>query len=391
LRFFAYLFVGVLCAGCGGSLLSGVPAAQGVSTIAATAQQGDLLYVSDYESNDVYAYSYPQGNRVGVLAGILKRSVYPAGLCADAAGNLFVPDSANASVLEYAHGGTRIVAHLADANQYPYSCAVDPVTGNLAVVNTESFHAGGSVAVYARARGEPVDYSYPYVFRYYFAAYDDRGDLFVDGSYDAPSVPFVFLELPKGAKKFKLVTLDQAFRVPGSVAWDGRYLDVGDPKSAVVFRFSIRAGVGEKIDSVKLSGARYLAEFFTTDSKVVGASFHGRNVAFWKYPGGGAPAKRVTGFGEPFGVTLSKAPPITQMCSVAQQKSAPESRTVSNRRWLCGASGAIIGIAVPRRLVEAFGKSRRSAPGGSQPIIRRKSPAAARSSGGTSAAARSLA
>lgn len=305
-RALACLFAAAFLAGCGGYPIVAPPGTPSIAMPAA-AQHGDLLYVSDYETNDVYAYSYPEGKRVGVLAGILKDFVYPTGLCTDDGGDLFIPDSANASVLEYAHGGSRPVAQLVDANEYPYSCAIDPTTGNLAVVNLESFHAGGSVSIYAHASGRPAKYSYPYIFKWYFAAYDDQGNLFVDASYDAPSAPFVFLELPKGRKSFRNVTLDQAFRMPGAIAWDGRHLAVADSKSSVISRFSIRRSVGKRVGSLKLSDARRLGEFSIVDGNVVGASFHGGDVDLWKYPRGGAPENRLTGFGEPFGLALSRA------------------------------------------------------------------------------------
>jgi hypothetical protein len=50
-----------------------------------------------------------------------------------------------------------------------------------------------------------------------------------------------------------------------------------------------------------------VTQFFVADKTIVAASFHGKSVLFWKYPAGGAPVKRIGGFGEPFGVTLSRA------------------------------------------------------------------------------------
>jgi hypothetical protein len=145
------------------------------------------------------------------------------------------------------------------------------------------------------------------VFRYYFAAYDDRGNLFVDATYDAPSAPFICLELRKGQRTLRMFTLEKAFRTPGGLGWDGRYLAVADSKSATISRFLVRGNVGKEIGSANLSDARYLAAFLIAGGKVIGASFHGRSVDFWKYPRGGAPQKRLGDFGEPFGVALSKA------------------------------------------------------------------------------------
>lgn len=301
-----YALLASLLAGCTGLPSAGPSSPRSVT--AAPANRGDLLYVSDYASNDVYEYSVPEGKRIGVLTGVLKNFVYPTGLCADGAGNVFIPDSADASVLEFGHGGSHPIARLADPNEYPFSCAVDPVTGDLAVANIESFHGGGSISVYVHAHGPPVTYTYANVYKYYFGAYDSGGNLFVDTTYDAPSAPFVFLELPKGRKTLRIVTLEQAFALPGGVAWDGRDIVVADSKSSTITRFSIRGRIGKKIGSVQLSEARYLAQFVLARSQIVGASFHGRSVGFWEYRSGGPPQRTLRGFGEPFGVTLSRVP-----------------------------------------------------------------------------------
>lgn len=277
------------------------------SWMAPDAKRLDLLYVSDYETNNVYAYSFPRGKLRGVLAGILKNFVLPTGLCSDNAGNVFVPDSANSTVLEFAHGSTKLVKTLIDSNELPYSCAVDDTTGNLAVVDLESASGAGGVSIYSRARGLPKTYDYGFIYKWYFAAYDDEGNLFVDASYDLPSEPLAFVELPKGQKGFETVTLDQTFGAPGGVAWDGSYLAVGDAKSSIIYRFVIAGSSGTQVGATRLRRAREVAQFAIVGKTVVGANFHGHSVAFWKYPAGGVPAKSLAGFGEPFGVTLSKA------------------------------------------------------------------------------------
>jgi hypothetical protein len=271
------------------------------------AKKLDLLYVSDYETNDVYAYSYPQGKLSGVLRGVLESFVLPAGLCSDDAGDVFIPDSSSAAVLEYAHGSTHRVQTLRDREEVPYSCAVDPATGDLAVMNLESFNGPGGVAVYSGARGRPKKYAYGFVYKYYFGAYDDRGNLFVDATDDTPSEPFAFLELPKGAGSLQGVTLDQTIRVPGGVGWDGKHVTVGDSKASVIYRFAIAGSGGTKVGTTALHGARDPAQFVLAGTDVVAANFRGASVGFWNYPAGGSPAKTIGGFGEPFGVTLSFA------------------------------------------------------------------------------------
>ena len=309
----------VLLAGCGGLQMPPAkqPAATGAVDAVRTQRAGswmasgagklDLLYVSDYERKDVYAYSYPAGKLSGVLKGILAHFVLPTGPCADAAGDVFIPDSANSTVLVYAHGSTKLLRTLLDLNELPYSCAVDPMTGDLAVVNLESASGAGGVSIYRHARGQPKTYSFGSLYKYYFGGYDDAGNLFVDAGYSVPSEPFAFVELPRGSSSLKLVTLNQSFNVPGGVGWDGKHVVVGDSKISTLYRFAISASVGTKVGSPRLRQGRFVTQFLFAGGDVIAANFKGASAMSWKYPGGGAPAKIIKGFGEPFGVALSKA------------------------------------------------------------------------------------
>jgi DNA-binding beta-propeller fold protein YncE len=277
------------------------------SWMAPGARKLDLLYVSDYATNDVDAYSYPQGKLSGVLSGILKNSPRPPGLCADKAGNVFVPDSSNSSVREYAHGSTRLIKILADPDELPYSCAVDPTNGNLAVVNFESISGQGGVSIYAHERGEPQIYSYGFVYKYYFAGYDDKGDLFVDGTDDIPSQPFAFVELRKGSRSMIGITVTQPIRKPGGVGWDGQHVVVDDSRLSIVYRLEFVGSAARSVGSTRLRPGNFIAQFLFGDREIIGADFRGASVTFWKYPSGGTPVKTIRGLGEPFGVTLSSA------------------------------------------------------------------------------------
>jgi hypothetical protein len=277
------------------------------SWMAAGAKKLDLLYVSDYESNDVYAYSYPGGKLSGVLKGVLKNFVLPAGLCTDAAGDVFIPDSADSTVLEYGHGSTKLQRSLLDPYELPYSCAVDPVSGDLAVVDFESASGAGGVSIYSDARGRAKTYRYGFLYKYYFDTYDDKGDLFVDATIDVPSEPFAFAELARGSKSLQPITLNHGFGSAGGVDWDGTYVAVDDSTTSTIYRFAVTGSAGTKVGSTRLDESRYLKQFFVHAGGVVGASFHNGLAMFWKYPAGGVPTKKIGGLREPFGLALSKA------------------------------------------------------------------------------------
>ena len=311
-----WLAAGLLAAGCSRAqgLLPATPdaidsaaAARVRSWMAPDAGKLDLLYVSDYVTNDVDAYSFPQGKLSGVLRGVLKDFVSPNGLCTDKSGDVFIPDSSNSTILEYAHGSTHLARTLTDREAIPFSCAVDPSSGDLAVVNIVSAHGPGNVAIYVHARGRPTLYDFGSVFLWYFAAYDERGDLFIDAADDVPSEPIAFLELARGSSGLAEIDLDQTIHAPGGVGWDGKHVTVADSDASVIYRFSIAGTAGVRVGTTALRRGHYVTQYVISGNDVIGANYRGASVAFWKYPAGGTPVKTIGGFGEPFGITLSPA------------------------------------------------------------------------------------
>jgi len=253
----------------------------------------DLLYVSN--SDKVAVFSYPAGKKHQILTGL----VTPSGLCSDAAGDVFITDFGGQSIVEYAHGGAAPVATLNDRYEEPNDCAIDPVTGNLAVANID-----GSVSIYKQAKGKPekhVARKLPYML---YLTYDDRGDLFVDGE-DAEFENFVLVELPAGSKNFKTIALDRTPAFPGGIQWDGQYLAVADQDYPHIFRFAISGDYGTTQSVVTLNGAADIGEFWDLGSSIVVADMVNRDVSVWNYPGGGDATMIIAGFREPLGVTLS--------------------------------------------------------------------------------------
>src|SRR5579863_882459 len=117
------------------------------------AKSEDLLYASDNTGSKVWVFSYPKGKLVGTLTGFYA----PMGACVDTAGNVWIVNWKPAEVIEYAHGGTTRRATL-PAGGSPFGCAIDPRTGNLAVVN---YLYGGNVKilVFPSAQYPPTSYS----------------------------------------------------------------------------------------------------------------------------------------------------------------------------------------------------------------------------------------
>jgi hypothetical protein len=177
----------------------------------------DLLYVSDDDApGELLTFSYPQGDLVGEIT---TPSDYPAGLCADNAGDVFVTTTGTyvqSYIYEYAHAGSEPIATLTDPGS-ANGCAVDPKTGDLAVTNALSADSGGhagDVAIYQGAQGAPKTYVDDKISAYFYCAYDDAGNLFVDGNADSPIVG----KLPYRAIHFKNISLTKDIG-PISIQW----------------------------------------------------------------------------------------------------------------------------------------------------------------------------
>jgi len=183
-----------------------------------------LLFVSDAAADVVYIVELPELTGKGVLKGFSE----PQGECSDLHGNVWIANTQAEETREYSHGGKHL-ATLSDQAGYPVGCAIDPTSGNLAVLNIDGISGSGQVLIYPNASGTPTIYQVPGFSNYYFGGYDTAGDLFVDGRNGNGA--FVLGELPKGSSTAESMTVKNAsISFPGFVQWYRRqkYLAVAD-------------------------------------------------------------------------------------------------------------------------------------------------------------------
>jgi hypothetical protein len=295
-----------LLAGCGAAGNQTLPAAAGVAPAASRAASGALLYVVDDGAATVSYYSYPKMKKAGALTGFGSVN----GACVDAKSNVFIPDGGNYEVDEFAHGGTKILRKLKDFDFYLEGCAIDPVTGNLAVATQPRNSSPGGVAIFARAKGKAKNLDASGIYLPSHCAYDGNGDLFLDGQ-DTMGY-FRLTELPAKSKTFVPIELDQSITVPGGVHWDGKYLAVGDQgagyRGSDVYRFAISGSSGTTVSKVALLGSSEVDDFWLDGSRLI-APDHGRSAStlkIWKYPAGGYPVKAYSdGFVDPIADAVS--------------------------------------------------------------------------------------
>jgi hypothetical protein len=306
----AGVLAGALLAACGGSQSPvAAPGATPQSVRIAThadrsgswmlpeAKSKDLIYSAN--SRFIYIFSYANGSQIAHF----KRPGLVRSFCSDNDGNVFAT-LAEGTVVEYAHGGTKVIATLSLPTGYlPWGCAVDPSSGNLAVMTWSTRSSvSGAVAIFAHASGSPTLLFDSEISTYYYCGYDSDGNLYLDGS--GASHQAVFAELSHGSSYFTNIQLNRPITVVGPVQWDGAYVAVQD-KTTKIYRVSVNGSTGTIIGTVVLKQkSRSSGDFWIRDGTIVQT---GHNPGFWDYPAGGEQIKALQAHWL-FGVTVSFAP-----------------------------------------------------------------------------------
>ncbi len=308
-----------LLAGCGGSQMPAAIPADGSqsaqsSWMAPDAKSKDLLYVANttYGIGQVYVYSYPQGRLEGELAG-----ASPAdGLCSDKYGDVFVPEGS--SILEFRHGDTEPIAALSDPYGGADYCAIDPVTGNLAVSPT--------VVIYSHAAGTGIEYKGGNLYGNLSCTYDNKGNLFINGyAYDGSAGPAYaqmgLVELRKNRSRFTSIEFPVLTHV-GTIQWAGDRLAVGASQPPVIGRYRIVGKTAElALPFIFLHRNGDIGQFSIQGSTLVvprlgvGGRLGQTGVYFYGYPGAckgqrciDKPTKHIVKeLNEPAGATISLA------------------------------------------------------------------------------------
>jgi hypothetical protein len=302
---------------------------RGKSWMKPSAKKSDLLYVSDWYTNNVFVYAYPSGAAMGTLTGFS----LPYGMCVDKRGDIFITNFGASSAVEYAHGGTAPLRTLNTGGD-PIGCSVSP-SDDLAVTNYVSSDAlrYGSVVVFHHAKGTGATYTSPTDCYYMWpGGYDDKNNLWIQGEYSHPNV----CELAAGSSSITPASFNQAINYPGGTMWDGKYIALTDQefdqeRLTAIYRAKISgssltqvgtpvalsddcAGGVTDVTSPFVVGAKNTPVNRIPASVVVGSNVicvketgAGR-IDFWKYPAGGnAVASLADPPKETFGAAVSIA------------------------------------------------------------------------------------
>jgi len=274
----------------------------------------DLLYVSKLKN--VFIYALPSAKVVGNLIGF----DYATGLCTDQSGDVWVTGSRKSQISEFAHAGTKPIARVSDDNE-PIGCAVDPLSGDLAVANYAD-----NVSVYQHASGNPAIYTAPDFYNMQFCSYDGSGNLYIDGYRGTHQgfEPTAMLWLSYGSTRLQRFKLEgrrhKGLQSAGGLQWDGKSLVVGygGKYRDELYRFSGVGRFGKVTKKITLTASDGgdipgYAAFLLYKSNIIGTYDDvdlGHHIAWWPYPGGGAAVKEFTVRGKffPAGLALSVSP-----------------------------------------------------------------------------------
>jgi len=275
---------------------------------------GNLLYITDYITNEVQVYNYPPKGSGYPPVETLYDSNGPQGACTDNTGkNVFVTSSKSSQIFEYKYGAKKPRLALNDANQIPVGCAVDS-RGNLAVTNIRSLSNGnGSISVYTAPLSPssvPTIYSDPSMSRFYFITYDPQGNIFADGF--TTQKYFGLTEL-NTAGTFTDLTLSNAVLFPGGVSYDAErgFVTVGDQLAQKIYGYAITGAYAQRKQTTLLRRGYDVVQYYLKSGfrGVVApdANSYPPAVYSYRYPKGGLPIASKTIVGGPLTQPLGAA------------------------------------------------------------------------------------
>ncbi len=307
-----------LLAGCAAATTALAPPATDLNATqpSAAAAQAALLYVSDWDTNDVFVYNFATHAAVGQLTGLRR----PSGQCVDASHNVWITELQGLDVVEYAHGGKAPIKRLKTGG-YPIGCAIDAATGDLAVANLYTKNGPGSLQIWKNAAGTPATFTSSTLHDLWPPAYDDKGDVFVEGQF-VSGAGYGVSELPRGGKTLRSESLKGAtIHFAGAALWDGAHIGLTDQSSAsgdttVVYRTDFVGAVGSVVGRTHLLDPSCHAGTDVVVPDVVhrgpAIDVIGGNIAcrkrfdLWSYPAGGNRKAALRGApNEPFAESVS--------------------------------------------------------------------------------------
>lgn len=206
-----------------------------------------------------------------------------------------------AQISEYA-APHKLLKSLSDSVGAPSSCAMN-ASGDLAV-GILGGTGRGDVVIYKNATGTGTAYPTGLAAEF-FDGYDASGNLFADGL--TSNETFQLVELPAGQTKFSNVSTSNTVTFPGSVQWDGTYLDVTDQRSNAIYQYTIGRSTATLQNTISLSGSGDCSQTWIATGVLYCADAANDAAEVFNYPAGGTNIATFTGnFDLPLGTVAVK-------------------------------------------------------------------------------------
>lgn len=272
-----------------------------------------LIFVSTTSSSSGVVNIYKASNPPTLVGQITPP--FPEGLATDTAKNLYVASNSNVLVYAPPYTGSPILT-IDDPGYYANGVAISPngVIGVTNFCNAPSCGTGtGSVVLYAKNGTEPcVTLPAPPEFQLvFFDAFDDEGNLYIDGLGYSDNAVIAKVERGCNAKKIRLLTA-QNIQVSQGIQVDKKdRVAIYDPHQNTIFAYKAPKGgsLGYPVKSVLIPSPGDPVNFvfskegshvFTAEQDVSGGIMHK-----FAYPAGGAPKYTLSVGGAPQGIAIT--------------------------------------------------------------------------------------
>jgi hypothetical protein len=243
--------------------------ARGAAAVRGAAVKDDLLFLGDSSNNVVRIFDYSHGDKpVGQI------TMDPESMCADASGNVWIAGNYGGTIAlyEFAHDGSGPIAQLPEEGGG--DCSINPKSGDIAIIHSDGQYGSAYVDIYHDAQGTAEKISDPNIEDLYFDAYDNRGNLVIQGTnYQNDAYELEYAELPASTHKIRGLTVPQvSYDYAGGLAWDGRYFVAGFDQMPATYQYEL-----SKSSLVKKGEQSYSIR----DAGFFGFTIHNQRLAAW--------------------------------------------------------------------------------------------------------------
>ncbi len=272
-----------------------------------------LIFISDRQTKVNIFLQARKDPKIGQITGLHS----PQGLATDASRNLYVVDGgtgsgANADVLVYTPpytGSPKLI--LNDPGYEPNGVAVSP-SGVVAVANYCTFPSCGgpsSVVLYAKNSTKPCATVIADL-AVLFDAFDQRGNLYIDGFGTSRVAALGEISGECKAKKIKSLTTSNHIGVPEGIQVDkaGRIaiLDQGDD-TIYAYNPPHDRALGNPVSTTPLLGISANTFVFLASGVDLYAGSNWGDAGEYHYPAGGTAKKMITTSGSAWGLAVTPA------------------------------------------------------------------------------------